>query len=40
MEIFKRNISKDKRVEVDEILKKILNMDKLSRAGNIFKTNK
>lgn len=32
-EIFK----KDKRIEVDEILKKILNMDKLTRNNDIFK---
>ena len=32
----KEIFQKDKRVEVDEILKKILDMDKLSRDNNIF----
>ena len=36
----KEIFQKDERVEVDEILKKILAMDNLSRDNNIFKTDK
>ena len=32
----KETFQKDQRVEVDEVLKKILAMDKLSRDSNIF----
>ena len=36
----KEIFQKDERIEVDEILKKILFMNNLSRDNNIFKTNK